>query len=65
MHRPDVPDVGAAGGSICIAPAVVLADEFGAIIDADGQPYTTMQATIFPGVYVAVVCPPERKFTPQ
>ncbi|GHA35988.1 hypothetical protein GCM10007989_35040 [Devosia pacifica] len=58
-------DIGAAGSAIGIAPTVILALEFGAFIDADGQADAAMQAAIFPDIDVAIIGAPDGELTPQ
>ena len=58
-------DIGAASRAIGVAPAVILAFEFAALVDADGQADAAMQAAVFPDVDIAVVGPPDGEFAAE
>lgn len=58
-------NIGASGRAVGIAPAVILAFQFAAVVDADGQADTAMQAAVLPHVDVAVVGAPDRERAAQ
>jgi hypothetical protein len=58
-------NVGAAGGSIGISPAVILALQLPAIVDTDREPSPAMKATVLPDVNVSVVSAPNSEFATQ
>lgn len=58
-------DVGASGGPVGVAPAVVLAAELGAVVGSDGEADPAVQAAVLPHVDEVVVGPPHRELPAQ
>ena len=58
-------NVDAAGGSIGVSPAVILALQLPAIVDTDREPSPAMQATVLPDVHVSVVSAPNGELAAQ
>ena len=55
-------DIGAAGGPVGIAPAMVDAFQLGPFVQPEAQAHTAVQAAVLPHVDVAVVGAPDRQF---